>query len=294
MARKITCTNNEGAVTVFSDSSFEPFILAHVEGIYSHENNVTVVDNAMIDGGTYQGTVSAVRNIVITVLDRPENEFNQANRDILYTLFARGKKGTLIYEEDGSARKIDYYPESIIASNTETRPITISLICPDPYFYDVDVSEASMGEWIESFEFEHEFVAGGEELGYRSQVASQDIVNGSATDNIGMEIALTAENGAVTNPYITRIESQETIKIGSSANPFTMFTGDVVTITTGTGNKHVYYTHNGVMSEINGYMTEDSVFVQLMQGHNNITYGADSNAENLSVLIKYRFMYEGA
>lgn len=277
----------------FSNDGFTPFLLAHVDGLYEHQNNVTISENTMIDGGTYQSSVAMIRNIVITIIARPNDFYNMYDRNALYVLFAQGKKGTLTYTENGVSREIDYYVESVIRDTKEKRPIIVSLLCPDPFFYDTEYTEVQIANWEADFEFEHEFISSGEQLGHRSEVLSQEIINDSASDNIGLEITIES-TGAVTNPTITRVESGEHITIGSSGNPFVMGVGDTVTITTGTGNKHIYLTRNGVTEEINGYMTEDSTFFQIMRGVNTIGYSADSGQPNLIISIKYRFKYEGA
>lgn len=294
MSRSITCTNNNGMTVTFSDSAFSPFILASAEGIYMHENTVNYEDNTMIDGATYQGSTASVRNIVLTLLDQPTNVFNQYNRDLLYTLFEQDRKGTLTFEEDGSARQIDYYVESIHRANVGTRAITVSLICVDPFFYDVDNSRVTMATDIAVFEFPHNFVAEGEPLGEITQATIKNIVNENASNNIGLRIEIAAV-GTVVNPVITRIESNESMRIGSTAKPFTLSSGQKLVITTGTGDKHVKrVSDGGAETEVNEYLTEDSVFIQLMKGNNNISYSADTGSEFMDVTILYKFKYGGA
>ena len=100
--------------------------------------------------------------------------------------------------------------------------------------------------------------------------------------------------GAVTNPSITHIETNSSIHIGHEGKPFSMVAGDIVTITTATGNKHVTLTHDGVTSEINHYLTEDSVFIQLMRGSNSFGFGADSGVNNLTITLEYTYKYARA
>lgn len=289
MARSIICTNENGLSYEFKDNAFDPLLLlAHVEGIYEHENIVSIEQNAMIDGGTYQGSVAKIRNIVLTLIGRPAEKWTQNIRDILYVLFAEGKSGTLTYVENEKARTINYFVERVHQENTNSRLYTISLLCPDPFFYDTNVAQVDMANWVENFEFEHEFLAVGEELGYRSAVQLQNIHNDSASDNIGLEIEIKAIGG-VTNPYISHVERNEILTINT-----TLLTGDVVKITTAIGNKHVYRTRAGITTEINQYLTEDSEFIQLHIGDNSIAYGATAGANNMNISIRYQFKYEGA
>lgn len=293
MSRVITCDNHNGYAMSFSTDAFSPFILANVDGIYLSENNVTVSDNTMTDGGTYQGSVKKKRNIVLTLMDKPDNVYNQANRDILYTLFAEASLGTLTYTENDISRKINYYVEKIYKKSLDSRIITVSLICADPFFYDEHSSIADMANWLSDFEFIHEFTAEGETLGHKSNERIVNIVNTSSLDNIGMKIIIDAVS-AVENPKIVRIEDDTFVQIGSISYPFTMQGNDRIIITTSVNDKHIYLIRNGVKTEINEYMTEDSTFIQLKRGDNHIGYVATSGEEYLSISIEYQMKYSGA
>lgn len=291
--RKITCDNHNGSKMTFSIDAFSPFVLANVDGIYLSENNVTISDNTMTDGGTYQGSVKKKRNIVLTLLDRPDNVYNQRNRDALYILFNEGSLGTLTYEENGIKRKIDYYVEKIYKKNLKTRLITISLISADPFFYDNDSTTVQMANWVSDFKWPHRFKAEGEPFGHRSAERLVNIVNDSASDNIGMTITIEASSN-VTNPRITRVESDTHIQLGNEDYPFNMVNGDVVIITTSMNDKHVYLLRGTEKTEVNEYMTEESEFIQIMRGDNHIGYTADFGEGYLSVAIQYRMKYSGA
>lgn len=293
MARSITCTNNDGSTITFGETAFSPFLLAHIDGIYAVENDVVITNNSMADGGVYQGSVAKVRNIVLTITDRPENRYALPSREVLYKLFPKGTKGTLSYNEDGEIRKIDYYVESIRSGAANKRLFTISLLCPDPFFYAASPITVYMAAWNGAFEFPHNFIAIGEEIGYRSASRLQAITNENAADNIGMDIVISA-NGSVSNPSVIRVESNEHITVGYSGKDLNMVAGDSLRITTSTNDKHVYFTHNGVTEEINQYLTEDSVFIQLMRGTNSIGYDADVGLDNMVVEVSYRLRYEGA
>ena len=73
-----------------------------------------------------------------------------------------------------------------------------------------------------------------------------------------------------------------------------MENGDVVIITTAVNNKHVYLIRGETKTEVNEFVTEESKYIQLMRGHNNIGYTAELGEEYLSVTIQYRMKYSGA
>lgn len=291
--RIIRCTNEDGFYLDFAESGFGPFLLKEAEGLYDVKNTVYMSENSMIDGATYQGSVAKFRNIVLHLTD---TEDYSENRDMLNRLFKEKSKGTLVYQEAGTdPRKIEYVVESLTSTGEDShREHEISLICPDPFFYATSAQSEVLAYWQADFTFP--FVSPDDEgfiFGHRVTEKIKHITNDFAEDNIGLTITLTC-TGQVINPYITRIESNEVLHIGHANKVFGMQTGDVVTITTATGNKHVTLTRNGVTTEINHYLTEDSVFIQLMRGENSIGYDASSGEDSLLVDLSYQLKYARA
>lgn len=288
--RRIICANNEGMVLNFQNK-FSPFLLADCDGLYGIENNVSMSDNTMTDGATYQGSVAKKRNIVLTLKTK---ENHRIGRYELYQMFPQGTKGTLTYVEDETERAINYYVEKIeVDSVKNVRTATVSLLCPDPYFEATSDKELTMAGWESNWEFIHEFIASGEEFGHRVQERIKTIDNTSGAKGIGLTIEIYA-NGDVTNPQITHIESGDYIKVGTTSNPLNMVSGDILTITTQTNNKKVKLTHGGATTEINEYLDEESEFIQLQAGTNSIGYSAESGESNMTVKLIYREKYLGA
>ncbi len=289
--RSIKCTNQDGVSLTFAEKGFTPFLLADCEGVYLVENTVTISQNTMSDGGAYQGSVAKIRNIVLTLKD---NQSHVANRKLLHALFKSGESGNLVFTEEPNVRQIEYFVESVNSTGEDgARTYTVSLLCPDPFFYAMHDITVELAAWESAFEFLHTFIGEGEEFGYKSSVELQQIKNDNAANNIGMTIKMSAID-TVTNPTVTKVETQEHITIGTPSKPMSLTRGDVLTIETADNNKHVYLTHNGVTTNVNQYLTEDSTFIQLMRGVNSIGYSADSGAENLIIEISYRLKYVSA
>lgn len=290
--RIIKCTNKDGISMKFTERDKTPFIIKSIDGIYDAMNNVHVSENTMIDGAQYQGSTVKYRNIVLTLKD--DSNYPE-DRNMLNQLFKDGEKGSLEFSENGkNQRIIDYYVEYMKSTGKfDVRYHTISLICPDPFFYDPTDTSVYMASWVSNFEFEFEDEGEGFEFGYQSAEKIQNIINEYAENNIGMVIKISC-SGPVINPSIIRVESDTHISVGSTSKEFEAERGDIVTITTATGNKHVYLTRGGVTTEINEYLTEDSEFIQLMRGNNNIGYEADSGEEYMTVEISYRFKHARA
>lgn len=289
--RSIRCQNNDGISMTFGNS-FAPFLLEDAIGVYGADAKVTTSENTMIDGSTYQSSIMRMRNIVLTLRDKPTDD-HQTNRAKLYEIFKFKQPGTLTAIENGIERQIQYYVEYVHSDAVKrARIYTISLLCPSPFFTDVSDNIVEMGSWEDAFTFPHTFTAQGETFGNRIIAQLQTVENTSAAENTGLKFVIDAI-GAATNPVFTLVETGEHIQIGTESNPFTMARGDRLVITTGVADKHVLFTHEGVTTEINNRITGDSTFLQLQRGLNTFGYNADSGASNLIVTIIYRFLYEG-
>ena len=153
--RSITCTNQDGVKLTFAERGLTPFLLVDCEGAYLAENTVTISQNTMSDGGAYQGSVAKIRNIVLTLKDNTDHVFN---RNLLQALFKSGETGNLVFSEDPNVRQIDYYVESLNSTGEDgARTYTVSLLCPDPFFYAMNDVTVVMASWVAGFEFIHEF-----------------------------------------------------------------------------------------------------------------------------------------
>lgn len=310
---KVICTNDKNIATNFSFSEFSPFHLVNIEGVYGIDSTVTTSENTTIDGSTYQGATAKQRNIVFTA--EMDADY-KTNRDYLYKCFKIKSTGTLQYLENGETRTIDYKVENLWVGETgKVRDITISLICPDPYFKDLTDIEVTMASWVDDLEFPAEFPEEGIEFGHREADLVKEIENESGADNIGI-VAVFRADGAVTNPAIYHSESGEFTKVGSTENKMIMASGQYIIITTGTGKKNIYLLNDVTQAEIeelkdaygmidwdkvvevygeeiNEYLDEDSEFIQLQDGTNTITYTADAGTNYMSVSIYYRLSYLG-
>lgn len=294
MKRFIRCKNEDGLEVLFN-GTFSPFLLEDCDGIYSVQNTVSISENTMTDGGTYQGSVTKMRNIVLTLRDNVNSD-HDANRTLLYRLFKPKSKGTFIYQENKGAesRSINYYVESIEADAvSRARRYTVSLVCPNPFFTAPSDLVVVLSGWSSLFEFPFEIPADGLEFGTRVAERLKTIDNASAADNIGLTITIKA-NGAITNPTIYHVEKGEKVEVGTTDNPLSLINGDEVIITTGTNNKHVYLVHEGEKTEINHYLSEESDFIQLQSGPNTVGYSAESGESYMAVEVAYRYRYLGA
>lgn len=296
--RVITCTNvKENISLTLRRTSASPWYLSSYSGLYDNDFDVSTSENSSVDGSTYQDSRIGQRNIVLTISNRDKH---RDGRYLLQRIFAVRTLGTLQYDDGDEKRIISYYPEKIDFANKGVRSdssglvtATVSLICPDPYFYDLYDHSFMMAAFVPAFSFAHVFAAAKEEFGYRQKEKIKVINNELSVDGTGMTIRITCD-GSVKNPSITRVEDHAHISIGTTAKPLSLVAGDVVTVTTENGNKKVMLIHDGVASSINQYLSEDSSFLQLRRGSNSLGYNADEGVDSMVLTISYRNRYTSA
>ncbi len=288
--RTIYCRNEDGVEVSFDYNEESPFFLEKIDGFMKISNKVTASENTMIDGETYQGSVTKARNLVITASISKNHVYN---RNLLYKCFKPKTSGLLTYVEEDERRIINYIAEDVdVDPDGVVRFATISLICHDPFFKDEEDTIVTMAGWRPCFTWRHRFKEEKEPFGKRVAEITKEIENDSAADYIGIEILIEA-TGAVVNPAIYHTEQKEYIKIGTQDNPLEIGSGEAVRITTYTNEKDVYLIKDGEETEINQYLDERSDFIQLVHGKNTFTYAADSGRDYMNVTITYRFRYLG-
>jgi hypothetical protein len=289
--RVITCSNEDGYEIVLTERGFTPFLLCAADGIYDVLIDLTISKNNNTHGSTYQGSRQKERDITLVIKDQTNSAYN---RQLVNRVFSEGTEGTLVYKDDEEELYCKYRVEKIKPKvKVGARLTQIDLVCVDPFFYAMDDYKTTLATTVGAFTFPHCFPVAKEVFGYKSNQRLANIKNELGINGIGLTITVTC-SGEVTNPIIRHIEANEHIALGSESNPLNLLAYDKLIITTALGDAHIYLVRDGVKTEINQYLTEDSEFIKLQSGNNNIGYDADSGADNMEVEVKYRKKYAGA
>ena len=280
---KVVCEDQQGEQIEFAYGA-SPLALVDLDGFSSAEYTVNTSQSSGQDGETYNGETANKRNPVITA--EIMTDF-QTQRDKLYAFFQPRAVGT-VYKYDGTiVRKAAYYVEKlVVAESGATRPVTISLICPDPLFYALDQAITQLATWKGKITFPlritNPFV-----VTEKINTLIGNVNNDSnVTQGLTIRFAATAE---VTNPSLTDVNRHEKMTINT-----TMHSGDVILVTTATNEKHVQLVSGGVTTDISNLMDYPPVWLQAYPGDNLFRYDADSGIDSLSVSILYRKAYWGA
>lgn len=278
---QIICENSYGNSATFTQSF--PYFLEDYEGIHERISELAGISSAFSIGELFQGSSMPKRNIVLYGYFK-DNFWER--KQFLYNLFPHQDEGTLYYYEDNHSGKIKYRAEKVhVDKKGSIRYFTISLICFNPLFSDVEESKVALSDYEGGIEFPLEFIDDEIEFEKKNNSLLVEIVNPTKID-AGLKIIFMA-NGNIKNPTLKNIATQELITVD-----FEMKIGDIIEITTYINNKNIILKRNGEEKNINNYLLFGTKYLQLKPGTNNFKILADEGIENLSAEVYYSIYYE--
>lgn len=278
---KLIYENEKGQSIEFS--VWSPFFLEDFDGLDGLKNNIYTTKGMQQDGATYVSSNLDIRNIIIQ--GRIKNDA-QYNKPRMISILNPKLSGKLTVVDGNIIKYINCKIEKApTISNDKVPKFVMSLICPNPFFYDLEV-KTDIALWKGDFEFPLELLGSGIELGHREPSLIVNIINESDL-KCPLRIEFKAI-GTLKNPSLFNINTREYIKINK-----TMTAGEKITITTGFGNKKVIQSLNGIEGNAFNYIDLDSTFLQLDIGDNLFRYDADENIDNLEVSIYFAPQFLG-
>lgn len=235
---------------------------------------------ASLDGSKYNSSRVEERNIVISLKLCGDIEENRLN---LYRLFVLKRECKLYYKNDRRDVFISGYVESIECDyfvNDET--MQISIVCPYPYFKDIDLVINDISKVLRRFYFpftiEHDEPIPFSEIEINRIV---DIFN-YGEDECGLIIDVTFI-GTVNDLKILNTGTGETFEIAHS-----FASGDKLIINTNKGEKSAIMTRDGDTSNMFAKVVRGSTFFALRQGNNYFSFMADNGTHDSNVVITYK------
>ena len=255
-----------------------------IEGLNPPPATINMSANTTMDGSSVNATKLESRNLVIYVVIEGDIE---ANRIQLYNYFPIKKTVTLYYSNGTRDVYIEGVVELIECDLFSNRQVAqISLICPNPYFKDVEFVVTNFSEISSEFEFPFSIAESGIAFSEITQNIRKSIVNASDVET-GVEITLYA-TGTVVNPVIYDVMRRTHMRLN-----FTMLTSDTVVINTNAGEKSITLIRSGVSSNALGYLQQDSSWFTLLSGDNVFAYDAESGISDLQLTFKANILYSG-
>lgn len=300
MIKAITVVNfrGESMRMELSKPELTGMMVYEVTGIGAGQADINMSEMATTDGATYNSARLTTRNIVmkIKLMEQPTVE---AMRHKCYRYFPVKKSLTLKFETDSGVRQIEGYVESndpIIFSSQEYTQI--SILCPDPYFYDENYTDMVLSGYRALFEFPFSNESLTENL-----IIFDDLKYDKRTSffyqgesDTGILIRIRA-NGEAKQITMYNNDSSQVMKINTDKFPSIlgnhMISSDLIEISTYLGSRTAYLIREGVRYNIINALGRHSDWFTIVAGDNTFTYAAEVGENLLDVSFNYKNVYEG-
>lgn len=289
----IVTSGNVGAtITLTEENPSHGFFLKSIDGLGPAKANVNVGQMATNDGSYYNSSRLEQRNIVLQLLfdDSYYGAVENARMNA-YTYFPiKGEVELQIQTAHRNVKTIGYVESIEPDIFSQQEGAQISIICPDPYFYDATDQGRTYTRINEHEQWEFTY-------------------NGDFPLGVEMEIQFRSASLQVGNILIRNETTDQEILIDSDRiyayTGNVIQTGDVLKISTVKGNKKVYLVREGAggETEINilNCLSLDTDWIYLKKGSNYFTFDMEirnepddpSYTRTEKFTIKYRTAYGG-
>lgn len=275
---------NENGDRIDLSKTANSYMFSNIEGLNPPAGTVSTSTYAGMDGSYLNNAFIEKRNIVISFQMRGVGI--EKRRHALYRVVKPSRYIKIYYR----TANIDVYTEGYVETcelNHFSQLISgqVSIICPDPYFYSTSAIHAYFSQITGAFHFPFPDNDRPFPLGVYSTTDNISLRNNG--DEIGFIIQIEAVERATT-PTIYNADTGEYIQIKGDLQK-----GDIITITTKTGNKTVILTRNGVDSNIINRLVAGSTWLMLREGLNTFHVEAVRNVKNIRVTLMHTNAYLG-
>lgn len=259
------------------------YVVSSVEGLNPPKAKINLSDVVGMSGSLFNSSKTEMRNIVLTVLPQIPVE---KNRLALYK-YAQTSQWCKIYYSNGSLDvQIEGYVETVEGSLFK-RPqsIQISILCPQPYFEDLNEIFNDISSLLANFEFPFAIESEGIEFSYINHDMLSTVVNHGDVET-GLSIYITAR-GDVVNPVIYDNYG------GKFAIDVTLSEGEQIVINTNSGKRSVKLIRGVGEENIINKVQSNPKWFTLYPGENIFSYDAESGVDFMSIVFRHRTKYGG-
>lgn len=297
---KIENTKNNILTLTQDETNYQVLSITGLNPPKAQINTSTV---AGLDGAKFNSSKLQSRNIVITLKINGDIE---ANRISLYKYFSTKEWCKFYYENEHRNVYIDCYVETFECDFfTNSEIAQISLICPNPYFKDMQEIIDDISKALSAFEFPFAFGDDGAtnvgidgttdeaiEFSTIETTRVTDVVNNSES-----------KTGLIINVEFLKNVNKLLIKNTGTGEEFTIdrtnyggfIKNDKLIIDTNKGNKSITLIRNAEEINVFPSLKKGSVFFQLDIGDNYFSYLADdgNNDEGIAITFNHYTVYGG-
>lgn len=262
------------------------YSIDEIDGLYPPSSTINTSEVSLYDGAKFNSSKVNMRQLEIRIVIERDAE---ANRIALYQVVKTKQYIKMIYKNNSRDVYVEGYVSDVnIDYFANKQTVSVSIVCPEPYFKDAQEIISTISAIIADFIFPFAITATDKKpIGHYDDVLELNVINtGDVESGLTIEIRAT---GNVINPTIFNRETTEFFGLN-----ITLQEGDVVTITTTRGNKQVDLLRSGQHLNIFNNIEQGSTWLQLTPGDNVFTYQADSESTAyMNIRIIHQHLYEG-
>lgn len=262
--------------------SADPRYLPILSGVGPVAATINRTKMATADGTQFNSSTVDERNLLLTIHLRRDVARARQN---LYRYIATKRPIRVYYQNDGLDVYLDGYVETAeVEPWSQEENMAVSILCPMPFWRDVAESYADASHVVAMFEFPFAIGSEGVELSTRDESRTVAVENSGHVPT-GVTIELVATERSL-QPRIYNLTTGE--YMGFYAD---MLAGDRLVVCTEEGNKSITLIRDGVTADFFNTIMEDSDWLSLEVGENEITYTVDEG--NVSIALRYTNKYQG-
>ena len=274
---------NESGEQVNLSTTANQYMTSKIEGLNPPAGTISTSSYAGMNGSYLNNAFIEKRNVVISFAMRGIGI--EKRRHQLYHVVKPSRYIKIYY----STKNISVYAEGIVETceveNFEKLTNgQISILCPDIYWYSTETQIAEYSRVKSAFHFVCPDNDDPFPIGIYN---TQDMMT---INNSGDEVGFTLEisGGSAKNPTIYNALTGEYMQISDDIQK-----GDIITITTKTGNKTVTLEREGVVTNIINRLVSGSTWLNLKTGENKFYVTASEGLNRIKVRLIHRNAYLG-
>ena len=284
------------------------FVITNIEGLGPVNASINTTKVATMDGSMYNSALLNERNITMSLMFFDDGTRSMEDlRHETYRYFPIKRSVHMVIETDNRTLETDGYIESNepdIFSNQETT--TISIICPDPFFYSPRHNTNSFSTTFPNFEFPFGTVNNLTDFEFDTvEETTESTIDYKGDYEVGVEMSINFL-GYAKNVYIYNKTTNEHMTINVNrlgkvlGNDLRFKQGDVININTKKRSKRITLTRDGETFNILNCLAKGTKWFTLTKGENVFYFTADLDDEydneatkNVRLFIKNKIIYDG-
>lgn len=301
MLKRVYVTNDTGDSLEIGLKSPEKsgFLITDISGLGPVNAAINTSSISSRDGVFFNSARKSSRNIVFTfkLIGTETGKTIEDVRFESYKYFPVKKNIQMIFETDTATVYTNGYIEKNepdIFSKKET--ISVSVICPDPFFRAIDDQVTVFNGVSENFEFPYENEVGSRmDYGYIIQYTENNIAYTGSDEpgiTIYMHFLATATGVAIYNTRTKEFMKLDDDRI-TAIKGSTLSAGDDLVICTSKGHKSITLTSAGEIYNLLNALTKDSSWLYLDLGDNMFAFDAATGKYQTQLKATNEILYEG-